>query len=268
MTRILFCDTNILRYILDDPSRVNPFLLHLQKKSFTLALSLIQVIEITKIKRYHAPLADLIFSSEAHFFSWWKTIVAEEVDAYPATENIDPLSYPSIKSGYPGVSGRVELTLALSGQDLNILWREFEDQKKRYKPVMEWLPSTLPRTQAKQAIDIDFRLHNYGVVLQILRDVAPEFVEWIKQNPDSFDEHAFPGAYVHAAYNYYRYILKGMESEPSDIPDLHQVFYVQYSSKAILEKSMAGILHQLRNERGLLSNVEIQSIRHVRSIVD
>lgn len=268
MDRILFCDTNILRYILDHPSRVAPFLLHLQENNFTLAISLIQAIELTKLDRYHAPLAELIFPSDAYFFSWWKAIVAEEVNNYPDTDSIDPLSRPSIRKNYPGPLGKSYLARALSGQDLDILWREFKDQKARYKPIMEWLPSTLPKSRTEESIDIDFRLHNYGVVLQILRNVAPHFVESIKEAPDSFNERAFPGAYLHAAYNYYRYILKGMDPQPSDTPDLHQVFYVHYCSKVILEKSMAGILHQLKNERDLLSNVDIQSIRHIRSIVD
>jgi len=267
MTSILFCDTNILRYILDDSARVDPLLRHIRQEDLTLAISLIQAIELTRLPRYHAPLADLIFSSDAYLFSWWKAIVAEEVDRYPNTNDADPLSHPSIPSHYPGPSGRAELADALSGQDLSILWSEFEDQKIKYKPVMEWLPSTLPPSRTDHAIDIDFRLHNYGIVLAILRDVALDFVESLKQDPESFDEQAFPGAYIHGAYIYYRYILKGIDPEPSDVPDIHQVFYVPYSTKVILEKSMAGILHQLRRERGLLKDVNIQSIRHVRSIV-
>lgn len=132
--RILFCDTNILRYILDQPSRVDPFLRHLEESEFTLVISLIQAVELTKLDRYHAPLADLILLEDAHFFSWWKAIVSEEVQAYPDTDSVDPLSRPSIRSHYPGSSGRAGLATALSGQDLSVLWREFEDQKIRYKP--------------------------------------------------------------------------------------------------------------------------------------
>jgi hypothetical protein len=267
MSNILFCDTNIVRYILDDPARVDPFLRHVRHEGYILALSLIQAVELTKLPHYHASLAELIFSSDAHFFSWWKTVVEEEVDHYPATSDVDPLTHPSIPSHYPGPSGRADLTAALSGEDLSILWNEFENQKTRYKPVMEWLPSTLAPSPAASAVDIDFHMHNYGFVLGILRDVAPGFVESLKQDPESFSERAFPGAYIHAAYTYYRYVLKGYLPEPTDVPDIHQVFYVAYSTTAILEKSMAGILHQLRNERGLLGNVEIQSIRHVRSLL-
>lgn len=132
---------------------------------------------------------------------------------------------------------------------------------------MEWLPTTLSKSRSEKSIDVDFALHNRGVVLQVLRDVAPDFVESIRGNPDLFNERAFPGAHLHAAYNYYRYVLKAMKPKPSDTPDLHQVSYVHYSSMSILEKSMAGTLRQSKSERGLLSNA-VQSIRHLRAIVD
>jgi hypothetical protein len=102
MSNILFCDTNILRYVLDDASRVSPFLQHIKDGKYVLAISLIQVIELFKIPRYHLPLASLIIKTDAHGFSWWKEIVSSEVRVYPNTDGVDPLAYPSFGSSYTG----------------------------------------------------------------------------------------------------------------------------------------------------------------------
>jgi hypothetical protein len=166
------------------------------------------------------------------------------------------------------ISPESALAKALAGEDVNLIWDEFESQKTSYEPVMDWLPTTLPKSKSNETINIDFNLHNLGIVLRALSDIAPDFREKIKCESKVFNPMAFPGAYLRAAYIYYRYILKGMRPERSDTPDIHQIFYFQYCSKVILEKSMAGILHQLKNERGLIGNLEIQSIRHIRSIVN
>ena len=266
MTRILFCDTNIIRYLLDESSRIPKFIRHIEDTESTFVLSLIQIVELVKLPRYHSPLADLILATDAHIFAWWKAIVEEEADRYPGREAVDPLSHPSLASHYRGASGRSQLALALAGDDLNVLWHEFEDQKIRYMPVMDWLPSTLPSSQSEGAIDLDFQVHNFGFVMGALREISPGLVGKIEPELDALDEEAFPGAYLHAAYTYYRYILKGMSPRPSDVLDVHQVFYIPYCWKAIIEKSMAGILHQLKSERGLLNDVEIQTIRHARSL--
>ena len=267
MKEILFCDTNIVRYILDDPSRADAFVDHVNETGFMLALSLIQVVELTKLTHYHVPLANLIFALDTHIFAWWKLIVAEEAERYPARAIIDPLSRPSICSHYPGFRGKSELALALSGNDLALIWTEFEEQKTDYEPIMAWLPSTLPSKQTEEVIDIDFKLHNFGVVLQMLRQISPEVVNRIEPSSETLGEGVFPGAYVHASYIYYRYILKGMKPQRSDVPDLHQVFYIPYCRKAIVEKSMAGILHQLKRERGLLPEVDVQTMKDMRSIL-
>ena len=264
--RVLFCDTNIIRYLLDAPSRASRFAVHLREEGLVHAISLIQFTELLKLERYHAPLAQLLFDAQSHIFRWWKGIVHDEAAAYPNTSGIHAMSRPNIASHYPGKEGQDDLGRALAGGDLELLWNEIEEQKRRYKPVMDWLPSTRPRSNTPKAIDIDFTLHNHGVVLQVLRDIAPEFVETVQQHPDSFTPRLFPGAYLHAAYDYYRFILQGMKSQPSDVLDIHQVFYIPYCGAAILEKSMAGLLSRLKNERSLLGDVEIHSIRYARSI--
>ena len=121
-----------------------------------------------------------------------------------------------------------------------------------------------------KAISENYLFDNENAVQldKALRKSGSSFREKIKSEPNAFNPMAFPGVYLRAAYIYYRYILKGLRPERSDTPDLHQLFYFHYCAKVITEKSMAGILHQLKNERGLLSNLEIQSIRHIRSIVN
>ena len=265
MDRILFCDTNIIRYILDTPNACARFTGFLRDEGLLHAISLIQVTELLRLPRYHGPLAQLVFEADSFFLDWWKGIIYEEAQAYPQTNRVEVLSRPSIRSHYPGSHGPDDLRRALAGKDLELLWTEFEDQKVRYKPVMDWLPSTLPRSRTKRSIDVDFSLHNYGVVLTVLRDVAPEFVEVVKVDPEAFMPTLFRGAYLHAAYNYYRFILKGMRSQPSDVMDVHQVFYVPYCAMVITEKSMAGLFSQLKKDRSLIDTVQIQSMRYARS---
>ena len=265
MARIFFCDTNILRYVLDTPGAPARFSARVRQKGLVHAISLIQLAELLKLPRYHSQLVQLIFDVGTCLFEWWKTIVQAEALAYPEPAPIDVLIQPNISSQYRS-GGPDTLRFALVGKDLELIWAEFEDQKVRYKPVMDWLPSTRPKSVSKHAIDTDFTLHNYGMVLQILRDIAPGLVNTIKRDPQFFTPTYFRGAYLHAAYDYYRYVLKGMRSEPSDIMDIHQVFYIPYCATVILEKSMAGVLSQLKRERSMLGTVEIKSIRYARSL--
>ncbi len=76
----------------------------------------------------------------------------------------------------------------------------------------------------------------------------------------------FHGSYIRAAYTYYRYIRKGMHPEKSDIGDIHQIFYVPYCDEVIVEKSVAGFLHQLQKDKRLLDQISIKSIRFVREL--
>jgi len=265
MSNLIYCDTNIIRYILDTPNAPSRFAAHLRREDLQHGISVIQLTELLKLPRYHSALAELIYTAGSHLFHWWKSILVEEVGAYPNTHEPEVVSPWSLATWYSTSGGVEGLRCALAGSDISLLWEEFEDQKSRYRPVMDWLPSTLPKSPTKQAIDIDFTLHNHGVVLQILREIAPEFVESLKVDPLAFDPTYFRGAYVHAAYNYYRYVLKGMKATPSDVPDLHQVFYIPYCSIVIMEKSMAGILSELKRDRSLLCAVKIQSMRYARS---
>jgi hypothetical protein len=82
------------------------------------------------------------------------------------------------------------------------------DMKPGYRKLFSWLPTTLPSLLEK--IEVDFMLHNFGVVIGELRKVNQEFVKSFRENPNSLDGKHFCGVYLSAAYVYYRYILKGI----------------------------------------------------------
>lgn len=197
-------------------------------------------------------------------FKWWKNILKEEVELYPTTLALDPILRPILTDLFHGSSGRVELQALLDAYDVDLMWQILDESKQPYMKVMSWLSRTAPGDNADK--HLDFVLHNYGFVVSELREDNQSFIDTFKGQASELKPELFRGSYIRAAYTYYRYVLKGMTPQPSDIGDIHHVFYVPYSSEVVQEKSMAGILHQIREEKGFPSETQIKSIRFIRDL--
>jgi hypothetical protein len=264
--RITFCDTNILRYLIDHPEKWTAFRRYLAETETSLSVSMIQLLEFEKLPNYYYGLLKLLSIMPANMLNWWKNILADEIKLYPVNTNsninlilgnvIDGIIYTPSK--------HFSLKEILESNEISLLWDSFEQSKDHYMPVLSWLPSTSPKPSADQ--NIDFTLHNFGFVLSEIRDVDNNFIPSFKGRYDELVVEAFKGSYLRAAYTYYRYIRNGMSPERSDVGDILQVFYMPYCANVIVEKSMAGFLYQLQRDKGLLNQVKIKTIRFVRNL--
>lgn len=261
----MYCDTNILSKIVDNPENWPAFHKYLSETQALLVVSLIQIVEFKKVPHYHQGLSKLLLSTPSAIFKWWKNILREETKLYPTTEGLDPIVRPILTDLLHGASGQIELETLLGADDIELIWQTVDSSKEPYMKVISWLPSTAPNN--KTFMDMDFKLHNYGVVADEIREVNQDLINALKGQADKFKPELFRGSYTRAAYSYYRYILKGLTPEPSDIGDIHHVFYAPYSDEMITEKSMASILHQLRKEKGLLPKTQIREIRFLRDLL-
>jgi hypothetical protein len=191
-------------------------------------------------------------------------ILEEEMANYPSSAKIVLFHEPFINEIIGSHLGNSGFQLLLDSINAEILWDSMNDMKPGYMKLFSWLPTTLPSLSEK--IEVDFMLHNFGVVIGELRKVNQEFVKSFRENPNSLDVKHFCGVYVSAAYVYYRYILKGITPEPSDVGDIHQIFYFPYCREIVIEKSMSNILYQLKHERDIMVNTSIKTVRFVRSL--
>lgn len=225
---------------------------------------MVQLLELKKLPRYYQGFLQLLSIVPANIFNWWKNILKYEVKYYPKSLIVNPVLGYIIGEMIQTPLERFSLREILESNELSLLWDYFEELKDKYMPVLSWLPSTSPKSGANH--DLDFDLHNFGYVLGELGDVDDNFVPSFKGKYSELKPEIFRGSYLRAAYTYYRYIRVGMTPERSDLGDIHQVFYMPYCKTAIVEKSMAGFLHQLRNDKGLLDHVDIKSIRFIREL--
>ena len=193
-------------------------------------------------------------------------MLKEETERFPDTSTVDSIQRPLISDYLSGFVGEFILQALFSAYQVDIMSQILNESKEQYMKIMSWLSTTAPSPKADA--NIDFEMHNFGFVLRELGDVNGPFVNMFKDQVDELKVKAFQGSYIRAAYTYYRYIKDGFAPQPSDIADMYQVFYMPYCKNVILEKSMSGILYRLRNDKGLLPETDIKSIRFVRSLGD
>lgn len=174
-------------------------------------------------------------------------ILREEICKYPSPAEISLFHEPSINEIIRAHLGNFGFQLLLDSINAEILWDTMNDKKPGYLELFFWLPRTLPSPPEKEKVDVDFLLHNYGVVIGELEKVDRNFVKTFRASPSSLDVKYFRGVYLSAAYIYYRYIFRGINPGPSDIGDIHQVVYFPYCREIVIEKSMSNILFQLKN---------------------
>ena len=259
-----FCDTNILRFLVEHPNKWERLRKYLQENNYRLVFSPIQFIEFKKIPRYHDGLTKLLSSVPSSFTKGSTKILEEEISNYPSSAKIELFHKPSINEIIGKHLGNFGFQLLLDSINAEILWDSMNDMKPKYMDLFSWLPTTLP--SASEKIEVDFMLHNFGVVIGELRKVNQEFVKSFRESPNSLKVDYFCGAHVSAAYVYYRYILKGITPEPSDVGDIHQVFYFPYCREIVTEKSMSSIIYQLKRERDIMANTSVKTIRFIRSL--
>lgn len=264
--QFFYCDTNILRYLVDNPSKWTAFRQHLFAIKAILVVSWIQVIELSKVPHYHEGISRLLLSTRSALLKWWKDLLREETEHYPQTTVIDPIQRPLISDYLRDQGGQFVLRALFSSYEVDLMWQTLDDDKEPYMKVMSWLSTTAPGPAADE--NVDFTLHNYGFVVHELRELNESFLNTFKGRANDLNVEAFRGSYMRAAYTYYRFVQKGFAPQPSDIGDIHQVFYVPYCKSVVLEKSMAGILYQLRREKNLAPETDIKSIRFVRDLPD
>jgi hypothetical protein len=264
--RLFYCDTNILRFLIDNPSKWPAFQRRLYDLDAVIALSWIQIIELSRVPHYHRGVSRLLLNNRSALLKWWKDLLTEEVERFPETTLVDPLQRPLISDYLKGQVGEFLLQALFSTYQVDIMSEVIDGSKEQYMRVMSWLSTTAPEPTADK--EIDFKLHNFGFVLSELRSVNEPFVTSYAKRVEDLKVEAFRGSYMRAAYTYYRYIQDGISPIASDIGDMYQVFYMPYCKNVVLEKSMSGILHRLRKDKNLLPKTEIKSIRYVRELED
>ncbi len=261
--KAFYCDTNILDYLVKNPDKWANLRNYFHRNNGRLVISPIQVIEFKKVPKYHAGLTELLYRVPSSFSKSWMQVLAQEIALYPNPYEPDFLHSPTINQIIDFYLGKFGFQLFLGSDNVDLLWDGMDAKKRGYMELFSWLPTTLP---AKDKIDVDFHLHNYGVVIGEIQKISDEFTQGFRSSPDSLNVKYFRGVFLAASYVYYRYILRGIKPEPSDIGDMHQVVYFPYCREIVIEKSMAGILYQLKRERGILPNTSIKTIKFIRSL--
>ena len=262
-TGITFCDTNIIRYLIEHPEKWTAFSRHLTENKRFLCISFVQLLELQKLPQYHNGFLQFLSVTPSIVFKWWRQILREEIFYYPATTKVNPILGFVFDGVIETTSDRIELKSWLESSIFDKMWGIFEETKQQYMPVLSWLPATSPKPYANK--DLDFTLHNYGFVLGEVGDIDSDFLSDLK-NTKELKTELFRGSNIRAAYTYYRYIKNGMSPQKSDIGDIHQTFYMPYCDEIIIERSMHDLLYLLQKDKGLLDQISIRMISFVRDL--
>jgi hypothetical protein len=212
-----FCDTNIIRYLIEHPEKWTAFRRHLTENKRFLCISFVQLLELQKLPQHHTGFLRFVSVMPSIVFKWWRQILREEIFYYPATTEVNPILGFVFDGVIEATSDRIELKSWLESSIADKMWDIFEETKQQYMPVLSWLPTTSPKSHANK--DMDFTLHNYGFILGEVRDIDANFLTDFKNTYELRTE-LFRGSNIRAVYTYYRYINKGMSPEKSDIGDI------------------------------------------------
>src|SRR4030067_338709 len=104
--RLFFCDTNILRYLVDNPPRWLALRKHLSEINALLVLSWIKIVELSKVPHYHEGISRILLNTPSALLKWWKDLLGDEVKCYPDTFTIDPIQPPLISDYLQGRLGQ------------------------------------------------------------------------------------------------------------------------------------------------------------------
>jgi hypothetical protein len=94
--RSVFCDTNILRFLVEHPDKWENLKIYLQKNNYRLVFSPIQFIEFKKISRILDGLTRLLSIFPSSFTKGAMKILEEEIANYPSSAKIVLFHKPSI----------------------------------------------------------------------------------------------------------------------------------------------------------------------------
>lgn len=261
-----FCDTNILRELIDNQDKWESLKNMLVEKQMLLVLSLIQLIELVKIPRYHTGLAELLLFVPSAFLKWWKAIIQDEIDAYPRHNDIPIIDLPPLNIVFRKPGERQLLQQQLVGEFTNKAHRAFESFKKHHIQSLAKLNTLSVKDLTDEQKDMHFRIQLAVDIGYDVRAIDPIVDEKLKQYKEFDPQNYFLGSTIKSAYMFYRYSLDSLSPEPSDVGDIQQVFYFPYCQQIVTEKDMAGVLSRIKKDRGLLGDTKITSIRFIREL--
>lgn len=262
-TKLIYCDTNIIRLLAGNSDWQRRLRNYQQVENLRLAISLVQVLEIQKVLESHVPVVNLLIEFDAVILKWWPRILQDEISRYPNTSPIDPVFLELRKELPTHQQDTTRYATWLFGADSEFVWRVVEETKGQDTQVLDWLPSTKPLQDLN---DLDFGLHNFGRIVQQLKRANPDFMRRFVGRHSELDVTRFSGLLTREAYVYYRYILDGRQSVPSDIGDIHQAFYVPYCHTVITERSLSGYLNRLARIRGIANKTVVRTVDFFRDL--
>jgi hypothetical protein len=146
--RLYYCDTNILRFLIDNPPKWPAFQKHLAALDAVLALSWIQIIELSKIPHYHQGVSKLLINNRSALLKWWKDLLIEETEHFPNTLMVDPIQRPLISDYLSGYVGEFILQALFSTYQVDLMSQILNESKEQYMRIMSWLPTTAPEPKA------------------------------------------------------------------------------------------------------------------------
>lgn len=257
-----YCDTNILRFLVETKDKWKRLEEYLIVQKLILVISWVNIVEMVKLPKYHRDLSQLLLQVPTAILKMRQDIIRKEILEYPNKVN-NIINYPLLRFMLDSRDKVGQLQKILGAEDVEAMFSVLGELKLDYPPKMDWLKNTKPK---EDFIDTDFELHNYGWVVDDVRQENEEFVREFRDQPSHFRASHFRGSMLAAAYNYYKYILKTYEPGPTDVADLHQIYYFPYCKHIVIEKEMAGLLSQIKRERGLLAETKIDSIRFARTL--
>jgi hypothetical protein len=263
-SRFVYLDTNIVSEIVKNEQIWSRFFEYLRDAGLTLGMGGGQISELSDAKSLLTDLARFLISVPTGLIKNWDEIIAEEVTSHPSMRTESLLMYP-LNAILLENDGFSKLIRFLKSKGLTDARNDQLKHAKKMKDQHASLKSNFPPAKSGKYDKRQADEFAQAMVIQWLAFDHRQFLKEMQQDISSFELGVFQSIRLYAYTLFYKYYLGQREpNKLSDFGDLFHLFAIPYCELVVMERDLANILNQIKNNQKILESTEILDIDFLR----
>ncbi len=263
-SRFMYFDTNIISHFVKNEHLWSKLSTFLRDSGLTLGVGAGQVSELSDAKSLLSDLARFLVNVPTGIIKNWNQIVAEEVTAHPCTGSVALLMYP-LNAILFKEDGFTDLLRFLNSKELSDARRNQLQHAEKMKEQHRKLKLNFPPLRSGKYDRSQADEFAMAQVFQWLSYDHRQFLLEIQKDISRLNEKAFQSIRLYAYVVFYKYYLGQREpNKLSDFGDLFHLFPIPYCEIAVMERDLANVLNQIKDNQEILEGTEVLDIDFVR----
>lgn len=272
--QLAYFDTNVFSALVKKPASWPIVRTLFVQNNLLLGVSDVNYLELSDVPGLHRDLAFFLLKTPSAFFKPATQMIEEEIKAYLAGEEVDPLVGP------------ISTLLLESDDPVGTLEAFFREQVitdirsamvERKPAFVDRIEDTLrnfqPVVHPERFTEEDGPYYAYqSIVSQILMPDWPEcaqrVLEQLKQVPRSTPSlpPQFRGLWLFGLVQFYRYFLHRRTPVGEDYGDLLHALLIPYCRLVVVERSLSDDLSHIKGQDPVLQATEIHHLGFLREL--